>query len=134
MHVCVYACMCMCLSKWRVAALWRYNGIKTSTVYKEKPVCSIQPQLCNRSRKHAQAQKIEKRRKYSSNVIHQLTGINREQKRKGRNSHTKAIPKQLMVIKTYILIINLNKNILMLQKTDIDRLVGYKNKARVYCI
>ena len=39
-----------------------------------------------------------------------------------------------MVIKTYILIINLNKNILMLQKTDIDRLVGYKNKARVYCI
>ena len=54
--------------KWRAAALWRYNGMKTSTVYKEKPACSIQPRLCNRSRKHTRAQKIEMRRKYSKMV------------------------------------------------------------------
>ena len=41
-----------------------------------------------------------------------------------------------MVIKTYISIINLNINNIniMFQPADIDWLVGYKNKACVYCV
>ena len=62
-------CICMYvyvlyMYKWRAAALWRCNGIKTNIVYKKKTVCSIQPQLCNWSRKHMQAQKIMIRRRY----------------------------------------------------------------------
>lgn len=53
MHVCICTGVYVpYLYKWRAAALRRRDGMKTSTVCKKKPVCSVQPQLCNRSRKH----------------------------------------------------------------------------------
>ena len=40
MHVSICTCVYVPhLYKWRAAALWRYDGIQTSTVYKKKPVC-----------------------------------------------------------------------------------------------
>ena len=39
-----------------------------------------------------------------------------------------------MVIGTYISIITLNVNGLMLQPKDIDRLNGYKNKTHLYAV
>ena len=62
---------------------------------------------------------------------HQIT--REENKRRGEKtdkSKSKTINK--MVIKTYISIITLNVNRLMLQLKDIDSLNGYKNKTHIY--
>ena len=60
--------------------------------------------------------------------------INKETQEKENTYNNKPKTFKKMVIGTYISIITLNENGLMLQPKDIDWLNGYKNKTRIYAV